>query len=129
MTHPDPKAALEAGEYRKTATVKAVQAETGGVIPTLEGDHTYEAGDYICGPGAEGEYWPVKRTIFEATYELAALAPPDPRPDVTLDVEVLAEATAAIVGWHGPMDYHRDWAAKVAAEYTAILARHQDDRP
>ncbi len=62
-------------EYRKTATVRAGQAIRGGVIPTLEGDHTFEAGDYICGPGAAGEFWPVKRAIFEATH-----APVEPKP-------------------------------------------------
>jgi hypothetical protein len=55
-------------EYRKVAIVKAGQAIRGGVMATLEGDHTFEAGDYICGPGAGGEFWPVKRAIFEATY-------------------------------------------------------------
>lgn len=55
-------------EYRKTATVRAGKAIRGGVMPTLEGDHSFEAGDYIAGPGAAGEFWPVKRAIFEATY-------------------------------------------------------------
>jgi hypothetical protein len=55
-------------EYRKVATVQAGQAISAGIIPTLEGDHSYEAGDYIAGPGQAGEYWPVKRSIFEATY-------------------------------------------------------------
>ena len=41
-------------EYRKTATVYAEQAMTDGVISTLEGDHSYEAGDYIC-TGVRGE--------------------------------------------------------------------------
>lgn len=54
--------------YRKTATVRAHPATEGGIIHTLEGDHTYVAGDYIC-TGVEGEQWPVKRSIFEATYE------------------------------------------------------------
>lgn len=58
----------EPREYRKVATVKAGKAIQGGTIPTLEGDHTFEAGDYICGPGAAGEFWPVRRDIFEATY-------------------------------------------------------------
>ena len=55
-------------EYRKTATVRAGRAVRGGVLPTLEGDHTFEAGDYIAGPGAAGEFWPVRKDIFEATY-------------------------------------------------------------
>lgn len=56
-------------EYRKVATVRAGRAIRGGTIPTLEGEHTFETGDYIAGPGAAGEFWPVKRAIFEATYE------------------------------------------------------------
>ena len=57
-------------KYRKTALVEAEQATESGVISTLEGDMTYEAGDYIC-TGHKGEQWPVKKDIFEATYELA----------------------------------------------------------
>lgn len=60
---------IDIREYRKTATVLAGQATEAGVIKTLEGNHTYQAGDYICGPGAAGEYWPVRRDIFESTYE------------------------------------------------------------
>jgi hypothetical protein len=26
----------------------------------------------------------------------------------------LAKATARVVGWSGPLDYHRDWAAEYA---------------
>lgn len=63
ITRTEPK------EYRKTATIKAGQAIRGGVIPTLEGDHTFEEGDYIAGPGAAGEFWPVHKDIFEETYE------------------------------------------------------------
>lgn len=57
-------------EYRKTATVMAYQAIEAGAISTLEGTMTYEEGDYICGPGADGEYWPVRQDIFIRTYEL-----------------------------------------------------------
>jgi hypothetical protein len=31
-----------------------------------------------------------------------------------LGVERLAKATARVVGWSGPLDYHRDWAAEYA---------------
>ena len=58
----------EGREYRKIATVRARQATEAGTIFTLEGEQTYEAGDYICGPGAAGEYWPVRRDIFKQTY-------------------------------------------------------------
>lgn len=36
-------------------------------IPTLEGDHTATAGDYII-KGVKGEFYPVKPDIFEMTY-------------------------------------------------------------
>jgi hypothetical protein len=91
LTAPVPRGPVR--EYRKTATVMAGQAPTGGTIPTLEGDHTYEAGDYIAGPGQAGEFWPVKRAIFEATYEpldaTPSSAPVDPNfPDKALTEKV-----------------------------------------
>ncbi len=38
------------------------------VIPTLEGDHTALAGDWII-RGIKGEFYPCKPDIFEATYD------------------------------------------------------------
>jgi hypothetical protein len=61
-------------KYRKWALTVAGQATHDGFIETAEGLMSFVAGDYICGPGAGGEYWPVKRAIFEATY-----VPDDPR--------------------------------------------------
>lgn len=43
-------------------------AKPGLVIPTLEGDHLAEPGDWII-RGVKGEYYPCKPDIFEATYE------------------------------------------------------------
>lgn len=40
------------------------------VIPTLEGDHTAKAGDFII-RGVKGEFYPCKPDIFERTYEPA----------------------------------------------------------
>jgi hypothetical protein len=57
--------------YRKTATVRALQPDHPGVIHTLEGDMKYEAGDYIV-YGDHDDCWPVRRDIFEATYEETA---------------------------------------------------------
>jgi hypothetical protein len=37
-------------------------------IPTLEGDHRGEVGDWII-RGVKGEFYPCKPDIFEATYE------------------------------------------------------------
>lgn len=39
-------------------------------IPTLEGDHLAKHGDYII-KGIQGEFYPCKPDIFEASYELA----------------------------------------------------------
>lgn len=41
----------------------------GLVIPTLEGDHFANIGDWII-KGVKGEFYPCKPDIFEATYEL-----------------------------------------------------------
>jgi hypothetical protein len=42
-----------------------------GRIATLEGYLYVQEGDWIAGPGAAGEYWPIKPDIFAATYEPA----------------------------------------------------------
>lgn len=44
------------------------ESKTTLVIPTLEGDMTATIGDYII-RGVQGEYYPCKPDIFEATYE------------------------------------------------------------
>lgn len=38
------------------------------IIPTLEGHHRADAGDWII-KGVKGEFYPCKPDIFEATYE------------------------------------------------------------
>ena len=55
--------------YRKKTFVLAYQAETEGTIETLEGAMHYQPGDWILGPGAGGEFWPVRDDVFRATYE------------------------------------------------------------
>ena len=42
---------------------------TGLIIPTLEGDMIAQENDYII-KGVQGEYYPCKPDIFEATYDL-----------------------------------------------------------
>lgn len=83
-----------AREYRKTATIQAVQylgqhvegVCTGGTtckskgapedcvphIHGLEGDLTVSHGDWIA-TGVQGEHWAIKPDVFAASYELAAL--------------------------------------------------------
>jgi len=41
-------------------------------IPTLEGEHVAKHGDWII-KGVQGEFYPCKPDIFEATYELVSL--------------------------------------------------------
>jgi len=38
------------------------------IIPTLEGDHTANKGDFII-RGVQGEFYPCKPDIFEMTYD------------------------------------------------------------
>lgn len=49
----------------KTKSLK----DTGIKIRTLEGDHAICKGDFII-KGIQGEFYPCKPDIFEATYEL-----------------------------------------------------------
>ena len=42
--------------------------QSGLVIPTLEGDHLAEPGDWII-KGVKGEFYPCKPDIFAATYD------------------------------------------------------------
>lgn len=62
------EAVNEEREYRKTATVMARQMAEAFTVETLEGTMTGQPGDYLC-RGPAGEEWPIKREIFEATYE------------------------------------------------------------
>lgn len=43
-----------------------------GTLNTAEGPVSITSGNhYIVGPGAGGEFWPVRKDIFEETYEPA----------------------------------------------------------
>jgi hypothetical protein len=46
----------------------AGQHDSAIIIPTLEGNHRGEVGDWII-KGVKGEFYPCKPDIFEATYE------------------------------------------------------------
>lgn len=48
---------------------------THGYIKALEGGHVVTPGDWIA-TGAEGEHWPIKPSVFAATYALATPAAP-----------------------------------------------------
>jgi hypothetical protein len=55
-------------EYRKVATITAVQMMKDFAVLTLEGEVRGRAGDYLA-KGVTGELYPIARKIFEKTYE------------------------------------------------------------
>jgi hypothetical protein len=65
----DPGLLLYADEYVKVAPIRAVKMTQRFSVVTPEGTMDGEPGDYLAGPGAEGEFWPIKASIFEATYQ------------------------------------------------------------
>lgn len=56
-------------EYRKTATVRARRMEHPFSVETPEGVMQGAAGDYLVGPGVEGEFWPVGGGKFDGSHE------------------------------------------------------------
>lgn len=63
---PDPE---ENGkQYIKKAPVSAMKMDKPFDVKTIEGDVKGKEGDYLC-KGANGEYWPIDKDIFEKTYE------------------------------------------------------------
>jgi hypothetical protein len=54
-------------EYRKTATIFAVQMDRPFEVVTLEGVMQGAAGDWLA-QGPAGDHWPIKDAIFKATY-------------------------------------------------------------
>jgi hypothetical protein len=70
--HHQQKKCLKAGGYnmyRKKTVIVAMQMWDKFEVPTLEGVMKGERGDYLV-VGAAGESYPIKRKIFEATYEM-----------------------------------------------------------
>lgn len=55
--------------YKKIGIVHAAQALSDGQIETLEGTMHYKTGDYIVSDDPPTHVWPVRRDIFEKTYE------------------------------------------------------------
>lgn len=55
------------GEYRKTATVQAVQIDEDFTVNSEEGTLHAEAGDWLA-EGPAGELWSIKEDIFALTY-------------------------------------------------------------
>lgn len=53
------------------ATGKLIFTENGFLVETLEGTHTASYGDYLV-RGIRKELYPVKKAIFEETYEPVA---------------------------------------------------------
>jgi len=59
---------LHPTRWWKTAPVTAVAMPCAFSIETLEGVMKARPGDYLAGPGAAGEYWPVRARVFESTH-------------------------------------------------------------
>lgn len=53
---------------KKPIPIQAIQIAEPFTVDTLEGRHTGNAGDYLV-VGIRGERYPVKRDIFEESYE------------------------------------------------------------
>jgi hypothetical protein len=51
-------------------SIGSINGKAGLIIPTLEGNHLAQKGDWII-RGVNGEYYPCKPDIFEKTYEVA----------------------------------------------------------
>jgi len=62
---------MTARRYLKIAPLLAEQATAPGRIKTPEGVMSYEAGDYLVTDVPPTHMWPVKRDIFNRTYEVA----------------------------------------------------------
>lgn len=63
--------ALEEMDGRISYNPQSAGYEDFLIIKTLEGDMMAKCGDYII-KGVQGEFYPCKPDIFEATYELEA---------------------------------------------------------
>jgi hypothetical protein len=59
----------EVNAIKKAIPVKAYQTDKPIDIKTLEGVMHARKGDWII-TGVEGEQWPVKKEIFEKTYQI-----------------------------------------------------------
>ena len=55
--------------YKKKENIKAIQTWFSGYINTLEGIMRFSKGDYLA-EDINGEHYPIKKEIFEKTYEL-----------------------------------------------------------
>ena len=58
--------------YQKTGRVQAVRAVEDALIPTLEGEASIRAGDWVV-RGVDGEVWPVPDSEFAEAYEILAM--------------------------------------------------------
>jgi hypothetical protein len=81
-----PPNSIPAGCYQAGGTADVSAGHGQWMLKTLEGEHSLRRGDYIC-TGPAGEKWNVAKDIFEATYELAALATPHVGDDVLRDMQ------------------------------------------
>jgi len=55
--------------FRKTALTKAIQMDNDFEVRTPEGVMKGKKGDYLCTDMKQKHRWPVKKEIFENTYQ------------------------------------------------------------
>ena len=60
----------EAKTYKKIATIRAIQMTRDFVVNTPHGLVKARTSDYLCENMEGTDRWPVKKEIFEETYEL-----------------------------------------------------------
>ena len=112
-------------KYRKLPVViEAREAIIPEVVHTLEGDMRAEAGDMII-TGVEGEVYPCKRSIFEATYEEVVEEPAAP-PVVELTVRVTPE-DEAVLDVQALREGHAD-AAGLLQHFADLRLKHFGER-
>lgn len=57
------------GQAHSWTTERYIGGNSSCIIPTLEGEHIANEGDWII-KGVNGEFYPCKSDIFQKTYEL-----------------------------------------------------------
>merc|ERR1712150_190806 len=56
-------------QYKKIGRIRGMAMKQDFLIETLEGLEYGKAGDYLAQNITEGEQWPIKKKVFEETYE------------------------------------------------------------
>lgn len=99
------------------------------VVDTLEGTMAVKPGDYVI-RGVQGEHYPCKPDVFEATYEPADAPARDEAAELRAENERMLEALKAVDSFISH-EYHRnghrltnkEWAEEVMRKVEGITRR------